>query len=253
MAAILQCEEQGLREAARARNRTLAKELSAAAMEGDDRRVKQILAELLRCQARRPEAKRHIQLQALEDLFHTMRSMAMTDDLTGLNNRRGFLRLGTRWLEVANRERLNVCVVHVDIDNLKLVNDTSGHCAGDMQLRRTADLLRELFPNYDVYDVIGRLGGDEFAVLTSSRSAVDPDTLARRILQAVERLPSFDRCPTLSLSVGVASVDAQQPLAITELLKRAERATYAHKLTKRARRAERRVQSRAAHLASMSL
>ena len=139
----------------RARNAELTSQLRAAAMRGDTLRVTCILSELLRF--KRLTAERKIALQALTHLIDSLRSVAMTDELTGLYNRRGFLQIGARFLDVTRRELRCAYLVYLDLNNLKQVNDTAGHTAGDTLIRHTGDFLRELFPSYGVYEVLGRL------------------------------------------------------------------------------------------------
>ena len=239
----VQSDTQWIRDVARMRTRLLATELSAAARDADEHRVKTLLTELLHCRAGRPEETFRVQLQALESLFHTMRRLAMTDDLTRLNNRRGFFRVGARLLKVAERERCKVRVVHVDVDNLKFVNDNVGHLAGDLLLQRTANVLRRSFPDHEIDEVIGRLGGDEFAVLALSRHPFGPHEVALRVQKAVDAQNASGWSPALSLSVGVAELGPDGPFSMTDVLERAERAMYTNKRTKWDRRAVRRVEA----------
>jgi diguanylate cyclase (GGDEF)-like protein len=210
----------------RARTGELAVQLRAAAMEGDDSRIKRLLSELLRFKGIPRGRRVALQLPALMNLVHSLRSVAMSDDLTGLYNRRGFMQIGTRFLDIASRDQRAAHLVYFDLDNLKQVNDSAGHASGDILIRQTGNLLRDLFPNYGVYEVLGRLGGDEFAALTTSadyalRSAVVLRTRRPQTLRA--------GLPPLSLSVGVAHFDPRRPVAIDELLEIAEQAMYEHK------------------------
>src|SRR5207244_8114289 len=88
--------------------------------------------------------------------------MGLVDELTGLYNRRGFLTLATRDLRLARRGDETLLVAFADMDDLKSVNDTSGHAVGDRALRDTAGLLRQTFRESDL---VARIGGDEYAVL----------------------------------------------------------------------------------------
>ncbi len=220
----------------RMKSGVLATELRAAAMAGDEDRVAALIAEVLRCQTPSEEEKLDLQLRTLADLFHTMRRMAMTDELTRLNNRRGFMRVGARLLNVAAHEFRKVRLVHVDVDNLKRVNDSAGHLAGDKLLRTTADVLRRSFPDNGAGEVIGRLGGDEFAALTVVRDQSDASALVQTIVAAVETIKASGVCAELSVSVGVAERYPNERLSMTDMLYRAERAMYAHKMTKIDRR-----------------
>jgi len=88
--------------------------------------------------------------------------MTMTDELTGLANRRGFVEAFRRELAAVRRGTPAGVLVMVDLDGFKLINDTYGHLAGDSYLRQVA---RALTDSVRAQDVVARLGGDEFAVL----------------------------------------------------------------------------------------
>src|SRR5579872_942880 len=95
-------------------------------------------------------------------LDRELRSLALTDDLTCLYNRRAFLALAAQQLKVARRKAQGLLLFFADVNNLKEINDTYGHREGDFALVRVADALEKTFRNSDV---IARLAGDEFAVL----------------------------------------------------------------------------------------
>jgi len=213
----------------RARNAELTSQLRAAAMRGDTLRVTCILSELLRF--KRLTAERKIALQALTHLIDSLRSVAMTDELTGLYNRRGFLQIGARFLDVTRRELRCAYLVYLDLNNLKQVNDTAGHTAGDTLIRHTGDFLRELFPSYGVYEVLGRLGGDEFAALTTDMKCPSRSEILLRARMPQARSSNI---PALPLSVGLAYFNPLLPIGINELLQTAEQAMYEHKRVQRA-------------------
>jgi two-component system, cell cycle response regulator len=194
----------------RGRSLELARELRTAALEGDDPSL--------------------LQLRALTELIHSLRSAAVTDDLTGLYNRRGFLQHGTRLLDIVARDRYSAYLVYFDLDNLKDVNDTAGHAAGDTLLRHAADVLREQFPGYGVYEILGRLGGDEFAALTTSAHHASRNALLPGLAQPQAGRPAR---PPLSLSMGVAHFNPRRPVTIDRLLAVAEQAMYEHKRVSR--------------------
>ena len=98
-------------------------------MEGDEQRLACALSELLRF--KRLTSERKIALHALTQLIDSLRCVAMTDELTGVHNRRGFLQIGARLLDVARRDLRSAYLVYFDLNNLKQVNDTAGHAAGE--------------------------------------------------------------------------------------------------------------------------
>ena len=90
-----------------------------------------------------------------------LRALAVTDHLTGLYNRRGFLLLAQQQWQLAQRRNTPLLLFYMDVDSFKHINDTHGHKTGDLALQTVATVLRETFRKGDI---IGRLGGDEFAV-----------------------------------------------------------------------------------------
>ena len=91
-----------------------------------------------------------------------LRELSLTDELTGLYNRRACLTLGEQLLKIANRDKKGIYVLYADVDNLKIINDEMGHQTGDQALSDVAAILKEKFRESDV---IARIGGDEFVVI----------------------------------------------------------------------------------------
>ena len=211
------------------RNEIIVRELNAAAMEGDDERVKKLLGQLLTSRNRRKTDKLREQLSALEELFYAMRIMAVTDELTGVYNRRGFEWMAGRLLRNLCRERRGALLMYIDVDDLKIANDTLGHGAGDRLLVAAAGALRSAC---EESAVIGRIGGDEFALVARQTSAESYDLLRQRIRSAVATCNASGQVPALSLSVGVADFDPLRPASILSLMDRADRAMYQEKLRK---------------------
>ena len=99
----------------------------------------------------------------LEQKLH---SLSITDELTGLLNRRGFMMMAKKQLRIADRNQGKLFLIFADLDNLKWVNDTYGHDIGDLLLVKVAKILS----SFRRSDIIARLGGDEFAILLSDSS-----------------------------------------------------------------------------------
>jgi diguanylate cyclase (GGDEF)-like protein/PAS domain S-box-containing protein len=154
---------------------------------------------------------------------------AMHDPLTGLPNRIVLLDRLEHALTYARRERRNVGVLFLDLDDFKSVNDTHGHDVGDELLRQVAERLREVSRSCDT---VVRLGGDEFVVLCEgSGTAEGLRAFADRLTEALARpypVADLELCTTAS--VGVATGDG--PDAAT-LLRRADAAMYRRKQRRR--------------------
>lgn len=184
--------------------------------------------------------REHLQLMAdklyqkvieLEKINDRLRNLSLTDELTGLNNRRGFMILATALLKFARRADHPLCLLYIDLDSLKSINDTLGHTAGDAALTQFASILTETFRDSDV---IGRMGGDEFVVLTIDATESDLLNIQARLQKNVEAYnlraaPGF----ALSFSVGEIKVDLTSSITMEELLSQADAAMYKHKQSRR--------------------
>lgn len=114
-----------------------------------------------------------------------LESLAQTDELTGLVNRRGFNQHLKRELAAARRQGQGGGVlVMIDLDGFKAINDTHGHLAGDSYLRQVARLLRS---HVREHDVVARLGGDEFAILLTDTDAAAGAVRAAELAQLADR------------------------------------------------------------------
>jgi diguanylate cyclase (GGDEF)-like protein len=199
--------------------------LRAAVMAGDEAGVKRLLAQLLETRGA-IKARRRVpmQLKALLNLLRLLRSVALTDELTGLNNRQGFVQSGARLLDVARRDRQSAHLVCFALERLDdAVGGNLGAPAADALVRQAGNFLRDLFPSYGVYEVLGRLSRDEFAALTTSE-----DYAVRSAVALRARGTQHDTgLPALSLSVGVAHFNPARPVSIEELLENAARAMRA--------------------------
>jgi len=165
-------------------------------------------------------------------LREQLREQALTDELTGLKNRRGFLFLAEHQMKLAERTRSRLLLLFADLDRLKRINDTLGHAAGDQALAEVARILRKIFRGSDI---IARIGGDEFAVLTTNTDGLDEDVIARRLEAGFEEYNRKQKgACRLSLSFGVTHYDPAYPIAIGLLMTRADRRMYRRKEAGRA-------------------
>jgi len=156
-----------------------------------------------------------------------LRMVSTIDELTGLNNRRGFMTLAQQQVKMADRTGQPLLVVFADLDGLKQINDTWGHDEGDQALIDAADLVGLTFRESDI---IGRLGGDEFVVLLSGCSRARADQLVQRLQSNLEvRNAQEGRRFRLAISVGVAEYDPARPCSVGDLLRRADAAMYVQK------------------------
>lgn len=159
-------------------------------------------------------------------LEREIRHLAITDDLTGLYNRRGFLASATHQLKLAQRNGQNLLLFCCDVDNLKAINDSCGHNEGDLALIRSADALEKTFRDSDI---LARFSGDEFVVLASEASGRDQEIMLSRLEGNLRAANAEESKFKLSLSIGVARFDPKSPSTLGDLMMRADRAMYDHK------------------------
>ncbi len=156
--------------------------------------------------------------------------LATTDTLTHLRNRRGFLLVARQVLLFAKRAGKPACLIFVDLDGMKQINDERGHDAGDRALIHTASLLSATFRDSDI---TARLAGDEFCVLLSGSSALAATAAVDRLMAAVEaHNQQAGASSDLALSIGLADWDPSSDETLDELMKRADREMYVHKRSK---------------------
>ena len=155
-----------------------------------------------------------------------IRSLAVTDELTGLYNRRGFLASAMHQLKLAHRNSQDVILLFIDIDNLKEINDTFGHREGDLAIIRAADALEKTFRDSDI---LARMGGDEFSVLASEASISNREAIVARMNRSLEKANAEESRYKLSFSIGIARFDPETACSLGELMARADQDMYANK------------------------
>lgn len=163
-------------------------------------------------------------------LEEELRNLSLTDDLTGLNNRRGFFTLAEQYMKIAKRQKRPFSLLFCDLDGLKQINDTFGHQVGGQALTETADVLRETFRESDI---LTRIGGDEFVVLATDASRGDMDVILDRLAKNVEKHNADMRRPyKLSISCGISYFDPDEPESLEGMISQADAAMYEQKRDK---------------------
>jgi len=174
------------------------------------------------------------QMAETERLHAQLREQALRDPLTGLHNRRYLFEVAPGLLERARRSGTPLCVVLLDLDHFKLLNDTCGHAAGDLVLQRFGILLTEMLRKSDV---VCRHGGEEFVAVMPELQADEAEVVITRLLDAYTSLQlslGRRRLPRGSFSAGIA-LFPNHGATLEQLLSRADRALYAAKHQGRAR------------------
>jgi len=157
----------------------------------------------------------------------SLEALSLTDELTGLRNRRGFQSFATQQLRLLARSGGSAVLVSLDLDGLKAINDTHGHAAGDRALCEMAQVLQRSFRETDV---IGRIGGDEFVVLAMGSGSRSVGRVLMRLTRTLASRNAVGDLPwTLSVSVGWARTPAGGGESLSSLLARADRHMYDRK------------------------
>ena len=157
-------------------------------------------------------------------LFAEVQRLAITDVLTGVFNRRHFFDVADREIKRAQRYHIPITAIMLDIDDFKKANDTYGHAAGDIVLRKIAETCAE---NLREVDILGRYGGEEFSVILPNTDLEGGVQLGERLRQAIEvvrvTVPRGVINPTISL--GIAELTENIP-DLLSLIDQADIALY---------------------------
>lgn len=158
-------------------------------------------------------------------------TLSITDQLTGLYNRRGFLSLAEQQLKLSERNKDGLLLFFADLDLLKRINDVLGHEEGDKALIEAANIFKETFRTSDI---IARLGGDEFAVLAIDIKGTNSEVFITRLQQLIDIWNNQEnREYKLSISMGYAYYDPENPCSIDDLMARADKSMYEQKQNKK--------------------
>lgn len=231
-----------LRQSARPTPKIIGQRFAAAMLSGDKRKMDRILREIaeifppsdspgeflgLMSELLARTAHQTFKLHAVQE---ELRNLALTDELTGLHNRRGFFALAGQHLKFARRNREYALLFFADINGLKQINDGFGHSEGDAAIKRIARVLERTFRDSDV---VARLAGDEFAILANEANANSREDILRRLRENLHSQGLRHSRYPLSLSVGVARFDPQNPTTVDDILNLADRAMYEAKRSPR--------------------
>jgi diguanylate cyclase (GGDEF)-like protein len=155
---------------------------------------------------------KHVRLQ------EKLRALSVTDELTGLPNRRGFFTLAEQQLKAVLRARRDMVLLFADLDDFKAINDTCGHQEGDRTLVAMADIFRQ---NFRDSDIIARMSGDEFAILLADMTEDNVRLIRKRLDQDIDafnarvsgscRLAVSIVCPSMIMTCRVQSMKCVRP------------------------------------------
>ncbi len=167
-------------------------------------------------------------------LIDRLQSMAMSDPLTGLLNRRGFEEHLQRVTATADRYEQQGVLVYLDLDDFKPVNDRIGHEAGDVVLRHVAEFLVQ---NVRRTDLVARLGGDEFAVLMIQTEAKEGRTKAKELQRSLNETSAHVRNSDVPINASVGVTTFSGGAKCRTVMRRADRSMYRDKAKRKGTKA----------------
>ena len=178
----------------------------------------------------RPRSKIEIDNSVVTDLARIVETdleqlqISITDELTGLSNRRGFLKLAGYLFQKYQRENQIFTLLFFDLDKFKQINDKFGHSEGDKVLKIFANALLQ---NFRYYDVIARLGGDEFCVFCSGLNQDDVTGIIQRLNDSLKSAEIKDY--TIEFSVGIIEYNQKKHQTFDDILAQADSQMYVTK------------------------
>jgi diguanylate cyclase (GGDEF)-like protein/PAS domain S-box-containing protein len=189
-----------------------------SAQRRSDRNLKAAMAKVGRSQSER------------EAMIRKLHEASITDELTGLYNRRGFFTIAREYIGLAARRKTKMFLLYIDMDGLKQINDTFGHHMGDKALLQLTEFLNRTFRSSDVK---GRMGGDEFAIFPIDSMLAGVEAALARLQKTFDDFNASAEKPfPMSVSSGMAYFDPEHPVTIEELLMRADKLMYERKRSK---------------------
>lgn len=175
-------------------------------------------------------------ITARKQLEARLLELSLEDELTGLSNRRGFYLLAAQIIQMVKRMNLKAAVIFMDLDNLKMINDSFGHAEGDRALMDAANLLRM---NCRASDILARYGGDEFVALVIETEENGVNAMVARFNAQLEEFNAHeDRKFPILLSYGITECSLAQSSSLDEMIAMADKAMYEQKQFKKLMRSE---------------
>lgn len=164
---------------------------------------------------------------ARKELESKLRKSSITDELTGLYNRRGFFELARHEYHTATRNKDLMSLFYMDIDDMKMINDKYGHKEGDNALIDLAEILKTAFRKSDV---VARIGGDEFSALMIRTTDYKSENISNRIENMISDHNRTGKRPfKLGVSIGEVVYDPEKPMDLDTFINTADALMYKKK------------------------
>ena len=168
-----------------------------------------------------------ISIREFETICNHLQDLALTDELTGLSNRRHFMEMLAAELSRYSRTKIPFSIAMADIDHFKKINDTYGHDVGDDAIVKLADIMRD---KLRTHDIIGRLGGEEFGIIFPNTELPGAVLACEKLAALIrsESIKSGDADVSFTVSFGVAQMDGKTD-GVGGLMKLADELLYKSK------------------------
>lgn len=166
------------------------------------------------------------ELETAHRRISELEKLADQDSLIEISNRRAFVREMTRMISYSDRYGINSSLIFLDMNDLKIINDTYGHKAGDRALLHIA---KSMLSNLRDSDIIGRLGGDEFGIILPKASEENAHAKAKQIITKLEKDPLIIDGKEISLKVAYGIYPLHSGLSPDQALEHADKKMYSHK------------------------
>lgn len=166
------------------------------------------------------------ELETAHRRISELEKLADQDTLIDISNRRAFVREMTRMISYSDRYGINSSLIFLDMNDLKVINDTMGHKAGDQALVHVAKVMQS---NLRDSDIIGRLGGDEFGIILPKANEKNAHQKAGQIVDALEKSPLVINGRKITLKVAYGIYPLHSGLSPDQALDHADKKMYANK------------------------
>ncbi len=153
-----------------------------------------------------------------------IRKLANTDEMTGIANRRYFMQVAEACFANAAEHGSPVCLLMIDIDHFKKVNDAHGHSAGDDVIRSVARLIESAL--LAGHELVGRMGGEEYAVILPGKGAAAAGAIAEKIRAGVEALNCLADGRRIAITVSTGAAERQPGESLDVVMRSADAALY---------------------------
>ncbi len=178
------------------------------------------------------EQHQRVMLKQLEHSNNELTHTSLSDELTGLYNRRGVVSFGQQTIDLAVEMEQTGLVFYADMDGLKGINDTYGHECGDIAIKTMSSILRQTFRNQDV---LGRMGGDEFVIVAVGITEQFLPRIRERIKNAEAKWYAEEKPPFhIGISFGAVPFDDKK-FDLEQLMEDADKLLYEEKVKKHSR------------------